>query len=77
MIKTIAGPFTREAAEETAAVLDNRYSAYGVSVDDAYGYVDDVASDANWYVELDDSIVSNRIMGMSWEQIQAKQQGTK
>jgi hypothetical protein len=75
VIKTVAGPFTREAAEDTAKALGNQFSAYGVTVEDAEGYYDEAASDNNWFVEKDGSIIASRIFGMAWEQIQALQQG--
>ena len=74
MIKTIAGPFTREAAQDTANQLDDRYSAYGININDADGYIDEIASDNNWYIEMDDSIAPSLICGKTWEEIQAMQQ---
>ena len=74
MIKTIAGPFSKKQAIETAGVLDDRYSAYGVNINDDDGYIDETLSDLNWYVEIDDSIAPRLICGKAWEEIKAMQQ---
>ena len=75
MIKTIAGPFPRLEAQDTAKALDDRFSAYGINVQDSDGYIDDAASELNWFVEMDDSIKPKYICGLTWEEIQARQQG--
>ena len=74
MIQTIAGPWSKERAQDTAKKLGAQYTAYGVQVNDCDGYVDDKATALSWFVEHDSSITPSRIFGMSWEEIQAKQQ---
>lgn len=60
-ITTVAGPFkTREEAEDTAKSLGSQYSVFGMHRKDADGYTLDAC---DWFVELDDSIVSNKIFG--------------
>ena len=68
---------TMTEAMESAEVLDNRYSAVGIQVDDKDGYYDNVASANNWFIEFDDTITSDRIFGKSWGEIQSMQQGNK
>ena len=75
MIKTIAGPWSKAEAQETAKELGRQYTAFGELVNDADGYADDAASDLNWFIERDDSILPERIFGLTWEEIVAKQQG--
>jgi len=60
---TIAGPFkSRAQADETAAYLgDANHSVYSNALE-------------AWYVERHNDIASALIFGMTWGQIQAKQQ---
>jgi len=74
MKKTILGPFNKLEAIDTAKQLGRQYSAFCLQLNDADGFVDDVASALNWFVEKDDDVIAERIFGMSWEEIKAKQQ---
>jgi len=69
----ISVAMNRESAIETATALGPQFSAYGINVNDAEGYLDEEATDNNWYVERDDSIVSDRFFGLTFDEILAKQ----
>jgi hypothetical protein len=73
-IKTIAGPWNRKKAEDTANQLGPQFAAYRLNINDFDGYVDDAQSENNWFVEQDDSIMPARIFGLTWSQIQKMQQ---
>lgn len=68
--KTVAGPFTKEQAEQTAKALGNQFSVYGVYRKDAEGYTTD---ECDYFVEQDTSIVSDRLFGYDTTQFLAKQ----
>jgi hypothetical protein len=70
--KTVAGPFTEKAARETAAALGSKnHSVFSRSVKDADGYETD---ERQWFVERDEAVVPDRILGYEWGQIQRMQQ---
>ena len=70
MFTTIAGPFTKEQAEETAKALGIDCSAYGREIKDSEGYGTDVFE---WFVERNDSIPSGKIFGYEAKQFLARQ----
>lgn len=71
--KTVAGPFGEQAARDTAKALgDRNHSVYSMAVKDAEGYDTD---ERQWFVERDESVVPDRILGYDWAQIQRMQQG--
>lgn len=69
-LQTIAGPFSKQDAEDTARALGNQYSTYGVERKDAEGYGTD---SYDYYVERDDSIIPDRIFGYDVNVLMAKQ----
>ena len=70
-LQTIAGPFNRQDAEDTAHALGNKnHSVYGIERKDADGYGTDVY---DYYVERDNSITPNKIFGYNIDQLIAKQ----
>jgi len=73
MIISVAMP--EHDARETARILGPQYSAVGIQVNDADGYVDDAATALNWFVEYDGTIAPDRIFGYSWAEIQTMQKG--
>ena len=73
MKKIITVAMSEHDARQTAGALGAQYSAFGVTVNDADGYIDDMATALNWYVEQDDSIVPDHIFGYTWESIQNRQ----
>jgi len=75
MIKTVAGPFSKKEARDTASDLGRQYCAFGINVNDADGYIDDTETANNWYVEMDDSIPAERLFGYTFEEIMKKQSG--
>jgi hypothetical protein len=64
---------TRLEARETARQLGPQYSAYGMNVNDTDGCLDEIATEQNWYVEFDDSILPDRIFGYPMAKLVAKQ----
>ena len=73
MIISVAMP--EHDARETARTLGPQYTAVGIQVDDADGYVDVAATALNWFVEYDGTTAPDRIFGYSWAEIQAMQKG--
>ena len=69
-INTIAGPFTKEAAYETAAALGNQYTVYSVERKDKDGYGID---EHDYYIDHDDKIIPDRIFGYNAQELMARQ----
>ena len=69
-LQTVAGPFDKQAAEDTARALGNQFSVYGVERKDAEGYG---INEYDYYVERDDSIIPDRIFGYDAKQFMARQ----
>ena len=69
-VNTVAGPFDRESAYETAQSLGNQYSVYGVERKDAEGYGTNVY---DYFVEQDCSIVPDTIFGYASNEFLRKQ----
>lgn len=69
-VRTVAGPFTKQAAEETARSLGRQFSVYGVERKDADGYG---TGESDYFVEQDDSITPDRIFGYATAELLAKQ----
>lgn len=69
-LQTVAGPFSKQAAEDTARTLGNQYSVYGVERKDAEGYGID---EYDYFIERDDSIMPDRIFGYDVNVLLAKQ----
>ena len=69
-LQTVAGPFDKQSAEDTARALGNQYSVYSVERKDAEGYGTDVY---DYYVERDDSIMPDRLFGYDVGVLMAKQ----
>lgn len=72
-ITTVVGPLATEAeAQATADYLGREaHSVYSRAIKDADGFDTD---ERQWFVERDDSPMPARLFGMTWGQIQAKQQ---
>lgn len=69
---TVAGPFDEKSARDTAHALgDVNHSVYSRAVKDSEGYD---TEDREWFVERDTAVTPALIFGMSWAEIQAKQQ---
>ena len=69
-IKTIAGPFDRKSAEDTAKAIGLNCSAYGIERTDNEGYG---TGEYDWFVEQDDSIPSGKLFGYDADAFMAKQ----
>lgn len=70
--KTVAGPFGEDAARETAKALgEKNHSVFSRAVKDAEGYDTD---DRDWFVERDEAVIPDRILGYEWAHIQSMQQ---
>lgn len=69
-LQTVAGPFSKQAAEDTARALGNQYSVYGIERKDAEGYGID---EYDYFIERDDSIMPDRIFGYDVNVLLAKQ----
>ena len=69
---TVCGPLLDEqAAIETMLQMGRvNHSVYSRSLKDADGYDTD---ERQWFVERDLTIIPERIFGMTWAEIQAKQ----
>ncbi len=69
---TVAGPFGEQAARDTARALGERnHSVYSKALVGADGYE---TGESHWFVERDESITPDRILGYDWADIQAMQQ---
>lgn len=69
-LQTIAGPFSKQGAEDTARALGNQYSTYSIERKDDEGYGTDIH---DYFVERDDSIIPDRIFGYDAKQFMARQ----
>jgi hypothetical protein len=69
---TIAGPMSESSANETAQYLGiKNHSVYSRAVRDAEGFDTEARE---WFVERDNDIVPDRILGYEWSDIQSMQQ---
>lgn len=68
--KTVAGPFSKEAAYETAEALGNQYTVYSAERKDQEGYGTD---EHDYYIEHDDKIIPDRIFGYCAKEFMARQ----
>lgn len=70
----VAGPFdTEQTASDTARFLgDANHSVFSRVVKDSEGFETHVRQ---WFVERHLAVVAQTIVGLSWEQIRAKQAG--
>lgn len=69
-LQTIAGPFSKQAADDTARYLGCQYSVYSIERKDDEGYGID---EYDYFVERDDSIIPDRIFGYDVGVLIAKQ----
>lgn len=70
-LQTIAGPFSKQDAEDTARALGSKnHSVYGIEQKDADGYGTDVY---DYYVERDNSIIPDKIFGYDVDRLLTKQ----
>lgn len=69
-LQTVAGPFDKQAAEDTARALGNQYSVYGVERKDDEGYGTDIY---DYFVERDDSLIPDKLFGYDAKQFIARQ----
>ena len=70
---TVAGPFTEDAARETAKFLGNEnHGVYSREINDPEGYGTGVFE---WFVERNEDAIPARFCGLTWSEVQRKQRG--